>query len=269
MLYASVAKGARSGGFNAFQPGQFVEDQRSYDPDENWTVELGSKNDLLDGQLRLNAAIYYTDWSDLQANVTPVPTASNPNPNFTANQIGNIEGADIVGIELDGVWFATEMLSFDYALSYTLAEYKDGAISARAAAIGSCDDIVCPSDGSIGGNELQRQPAFQVSLGGALQGTVAGDWDWYARADMNHQSRTYVDEFNLAWVPDRTIVNARFELSNGPWTAALWAKNLFDEQYLANSFFTATPGGTSYGGILGNLRTFGLTVTFDLGAGNR
>jgi iron complex outermembrane receptor protein len=266
MIYASLAKGARSGGFNAFAVGQFVEDQRAYDPDENWTVELGSKNDLLDGRLRLNAAIYYTDWSDLQANVTPVPTASNPNPNFTANQIGNIEGADIWGIELDGAWLATDMLSFDYALSYTQAEYKSGAVSARAAAIGSCDDIVCPSDGSIGGNKLQRQPAFQTSLGGALQGTVAGDWDWYARADMNYQSKTYVDEFNLAYVPDRTVVNARAELSKGPWTAALWAKNLFDEQYLANSFFTATPGGTSYGGILGNLRTFGLTLTYDLGA---
>jgi iron complex outermembrane receptor protein len=269
LLYASLAKGAKSGGFNTFTAGDFIEDQRTYDPDENWTVEFGSKNDLLDGRLRLNAAIYYTDWKDLQANTQPIPTESNPDPDFTASIIGNIKGAEIWGIELDGAWFATDMLSFDYALSYTQAEYKDGAISARTAAIGSCDDIVCPSDGSIGGNELQRQPAFQVSLGGALQGTIGSSWDWYARADMNYQSKTFADEFNLTWVPDRTIVNARVELSNGPWTAALWAKNLNDEQYLANTFFTAVTGGTSYGGILGNLRTFGLTVTFDLGAGNR
>jgi iron complex outermembrane receptor protein len=266
MVYASLAKGAKSGGFNTFTVGDFIEEQRSYDPDENWTVEFGSKNDLLDGRLRLNAAIYYTDWSDLQVNTNPIPTAGNPDPDFTAAIIGNTKGADIWGIELDGVWFATDMLSVDYALSYTSAEYKSGAISARIAAFGSCDDIVCPSDGSIGGNKLQRQPAFQSTLGGALQGTMAGDWDWYARADVNYQSKTYVDEFNLTYVPDRTIVNARLELKNGPWTGALWAKNLFDEQYLANSFFTAVAGGTSYGGILGNLRTFGLTLTYDLGA---
>ena len=133
--------------------------------------------------------------------------------------------------------------------------------------IGSCDDIVCPSDGSIGGNELQRAPAFQTTLGGALQGTVAGDWDWYARADVNYQSKTYVDEFNLAYVPDRTIVNARVELSNGPWTAcACGPRTCSTSSTCANSFFTAVAGGTSYGGILGNLRTFGLTLTYDLGA---
>ncbi len=178
--------------------------------------------------------------------------------------VDNTAGAEIWGVEVDGTWFATDMLSFDYAVSYSNAEYKSGAISARIGLLGACDDIVCPADGSIGGNQIQRQPAFQTSLGGALTGTFAGSWNWYARADINYQTKQYMDELNLAWLPDRTLVNARFELNNGPWTASLWAKNLLDEEYAANGFFIATPFGTAYAPLKGDLQTYGLTVTFDL-----
>jgi iron complex outermembrane receptor protein len=259
MLYASLAKGAKSGGFNNTV---FDESQRAFDPDENWTVEIGSKNDLLDGQLRVNAAIFYTDWSDLQINSAPIGIPPGVTPPAIVDNTG---GADIWGVELDGIWFATDMLSFDYAVSYANAEYKSGSISSRIALTNSCDGIVCPADGSIGGNQVQRQPAFQTSFGAALSGSMVRNINWYARADVNYQSKQYMDELNLAWLPDRTLVNARLEVSTGPWTAALWAKNLFDEEYGGSGFFIASPFGTSYVPLLGEKRTFGLTVSFDLG----
>lgn len=258
MVYGSVAKGAKSGGFNNTV---FDESQRSYEPDENWTYELGTKNDFLDGRLRLNAAVYYTDWEDLQINSTPIGIPPGVTPPAI---IDNTGGADILGLEVEGTWLATDMLSIDYALSYANAEYSGGSKSSRIGLTGACDGIVCPEDGSIGGNQLQRQPEFQASVGAALTGTVATDWEWYARADVNYQTKQYMDELNLAWLPDRTLVNLRFELSNGPWTAALWSKNVFDEEYGANGFFVASPFGTSYVPLYGDLRTYGLTLTYAL-----
>lgn len=258
MVYASVAKGAKSGGFNNTV---FNESQRSFEPDENWTLELGSKNTLADGRWLLNAAVYFTDWSDLQINTSPIDIP----PGVLAPAIvGNTGGAEIWGIELDGVWSATDNFALDYAISYSNAEYDSGSISGRIAALGACDGVVCPADGSIGGNDLQRQPPFQINLGATYSGALAGGWDWYLRGDVSHQNKQFIDELNLAWLPDRTLVNARFEVSNGPWTAALWAKNLFDEEYAANAFFIATPFGTSYVPLLGAKQTIGLTVTFDL-----
>lgn len=258
LLYASVAKGAKSGGFNNTV---FDESQRSYDPDENWTYEIGSKNVLLDGALVFNAAIYYTDWKDLQINSTPIGIPPNVTPPAIVDNTG---GAEIWGIELEGTWFATEMFSIDYGLAYVNSEYTSGSKSSRIGLTGGCDGIVCPVDGSIGGNQLQRQPEFQLNIGPAVQGTIGQDWDWYARADVNYQTKQYMDELNLAWLPDRTLVNLRFEVNKGPVTASLWVKNLFDEEYGANGFFIATPFGTSYVPLLGDLRTWGVTFKYEL-----
>jgi iron complex outermembrane receptor protein len=258
LLYFSAAKGEKSGGFNNTV---FNESQRTFDPDENWTYELGSKNEIFDGRLRINAAVYFTDWDNLQINSAPldIPPGATP-PAIVANT----GGAEILGFELEGVWVPLDNLSFDYALSYTDAEYSDDSKSARIGLIGACDGITCPEDGDIDGNQLQRQPEWQFALGGQVDGVIAGDWEWLARADVEYQDEQYIDELNLTKLPDRTLLNARVELNRGPWTAALWAKNLTDEEYAANAFFIVTPFGTSYVPIFGAKRTWGLTVTFAL-----
>ena len=258
LLYGSIAKGAKSGGFNNTV---FDESQRSYDPDENWTYEFGSKNVLLDGRLVFNAAVYYTDWSDLQINSTPIGIPPGVTPPAIVDNTG---GAEIMGVELEGTWFATDMLSIDYGLAYVNAEYSSGSKSSRIGLTGGCDGIVCPADGSIGGNQLQRQPDFQLNIGPALSGTFGEGWGWYARADVNYQTKQYMDELNLAWLPDRMLVNLRFEVNKGPMTASLWAQNVFDEEYGANGFFVATPFGTSYAPLLGDLRTWGVTFKYQL-----
>jgi iron complex outermembrane receptor protein len=258
LLYSSLAKGAKSGGFNNTV---FNESQRAYDPDQNWTFEVGSKNSLLDGQLKLNAAVYYTDWKDLQINSSPIGIPPGTTPPAI---VANTGGAKIWGIELEGTWLATDMVSVDYGVTYVNSEYTNGSKSARIGLTGGCDGIVCPADGSIGGNQLQRQPAFQLAIGPAVGGNFGDGWSWYARADVNYQSKQYMDELNLAWLPDRTLVNVRVEVSKGPVTASLWARNLFDEEYGANGFFVATPFGTSYTPLMGELRTYGLTVKYEL-----
>ena len=257
MVYASLAKGAKSGGFNNTV---FDESQRSFDPDENWTFEFGSKNTLLKGRWLLNAALYYTDWSDLQINTSP---AGIPPGVVAPAIVGNTGGAKIWGIELDGYWVATENFTLDYAVSYSSSEYESGAVSGRIAALGACDGVACAADGGIGGNQIQRQPPFQLNVGATYSGSLQAGWDWFLRGDIIHQAKQYVDEMNLAWVSDRTLVHARLQFTNGSWTAALWAKNLFDEEYAANAFFIATGFGTSYVPIFGARQTLGLTVTYD------
>ena len=258
MVYASLAKGAKSGGFNNTV---FNEAQRSFEPDENWTFEIGSKNTLLDGRWLANVAVYFTDWSNLQINTSPTDLP----PGVLAPAIvGNTGGAEIWGIELDGAWAATENFTADYAVSFSQAEYVSDAVSGRIGALGACDGVACPTDGSIGGNRIQRQPPFQLNVGATYSGMLAGGWDWFIRGDVIHQSKQYIDEMNLAWLPDRTLVHARFQVGNGPWTAALWARNLLDEEYATSAFFIATGFGTSYVPIFAEKRTLGLTLTYDL-----
>ena len=85
---------------------------------------------------------------------------------------------------------------------------------------------------------------------------------WRARVDTTYQAKQYVDELNLAWVPARTIVDASLAANWGQFTARLWAKNLFDEEYVTTSLFLIGTDGrrsASYVPLLGEQRTFGLT----------
>ena len=61
MVYGSVAKGYRGGGFNAASvPPQFS----TYDGDTVWTYELGGKASSADGRWLVSSAVYYNDYTD-------------------------------------------------------------------------------------------------------------------------------------------------------------------------------------------------------------
>ncbi|RYE56906.1 MAG: hypothetical protein EOP18_03545, partial [Rhizobiaceae bacterium] len=68
MIYANVAKGFRSGGFNATSAGMGIIDiPPTYDSDEIWTYELGTKHQLWGGKLTLDASVYRNEWSKVQS----------------------------------------------------------------------------------------------------------------------------------------------------------------------------------------------------------
>jgi iron complex outermembrane receptor protein len=284
LVYAWAGKGVKSGGQNA--PGRDPA-QDTYAPEENWTLELGSKNDLLGGRLRVNAALYYIDWTGLQGSVgRNYPTAARPDCVTACTQpapgtpvgviVGNLGDAKVYGLELDGAWLATDALEFDYSFAFQRARYNGGQISQRAANSGNCDGIVCattvrdaqgrPIDGArIGGNQLERQPELKLAAGAQYTFATAGlgGLDWNARVDVTYQSKQYVDELNLAWVPSRTLVDASIGAKAGNFWARLWAKNLTDEKYVTTSLFLIGTGGgrdASYVPLLGERRTYGLTL---------
>jgi len=65
MLYATVAQGFKSGGFNA-RPGSVTVAQRPYDPEELWSYEVGFKSELGGRRVRLNGAAFFYDYEDMQ-----------------------------------------------------------------------------------------------------------------------------------------------------------------------------------------------------------
>ena len=68
LLYASASEGFKSGGFNG--RANSVAETGAYDPEYVWTYELGTKNTLSDGRLRLNFDVFYSDYTDFQARVS-------------------------------------------------------------------------------------------------------------------------------------------------------------------------------------------------------
>jgi len=268
MLYASAARGAKAGGFNA--TARSVED-RTFDPEFNWTYEVGFKGDLANGRVNFNIAAYYTDWTDIQINSADFDPANPTNanvPSITKN-LGN---AELYGIEIAAKAFLTDALSIDATFSHTEGEYADGTFDSRfSRGSGSpffgfprpCDDVVCSADGDISGNKIERTTPTQASGGIQYDGTF-GDNDFFARVDGSWQASFFGDSANLSVIPERFLMNAAAGITfNDTVSVRIWARNLLDKKYVSNAFAVLLPFGNTYGTFYGERRTIGLTAKVD------
>jgi len=262
LLYGSVAKGVKAAGINADDTtGFFVPSEKFFDEDENWTYEIGAKNTFWEDRLRLNVAGFYIDWSNLQASsartLDPNGVFFLPPGAITLNQ----GDATIYGVEIDGALQVTDNLSTNFGFSYTVPEYDDNLISGSIARAGSCDGTVCPADGEIGGNTLARTSKTQANIGAVWEAELPNtDLGYYLQGDVAYQSEQYLTELNVGTIPDRTLVNLSAGITHENWSIRLWGKNVFDEEYVSNSFVINNPFFASYIGTFGPKRTFGVTL---------
>lgn len=262
LLYGSFAQGIKAGGFNSpilANSGRPVDpSQATYKDESNWTYEIGSKNTFLDGRLLANLAVYFIDWTDLQISATAV----NGGPQDPV-QIDNIGGATTYGAEFESIWNATDAVRLNLGLSYSNPTFDKGIIYIEAASDNWCDGVVCPVDGDIGGNTLNRVPKLQGNLGAQYSGNTTAGNTYYVRGDVTYQSKQYMELLNVGWVPERTLFNARagYTGGEGTWEVSLWAKNLLDKKYVSNSLFLGFSNG--YVASLGDRRTYGMTASFN------
>nr|WP_310524959.1 TonB-dependent receptor [Polymorphobacter sp.] len=269
MVYASVAKGVKSGGLNGNVP--YVP-QQTFEEESNWTYEIGTKNSFFDRALTINIAAYHTDWKNLQTNAVRLQASGAPPASFVAivpSLIGNIGGVKVTGAEIEGIWRVAAPVRIDFGLSYNRSRYTDETFSQRFGASGNCDGIVCATiPGTptrvlpIGGNQIERIPELDARAGVTFDGQFGDKNDWFARGDVSYQTKSYVDEANLSWVPDRLLFNASAGVSFGRFSVNAFVKNIADKKYVSSSLFLIGTGGAfsaSYVPTLGERRTFGLT----------
>ena len=270
LVYASAARGVKSGGFNGATSIP-LESQRTYLPETNWTYEIGSKNQFFNRALTLNVAAYHTQWRNLQTNDVRLRANGTPDTAFIVPTIiGNIGGVNIWGGEAELIWRASGLITFDAGMAYTRSRYAGGAVSSRFGSSGNCDGIVCApilaANGRaflpIAGNQIERIPDFDAGAGVTFNGEFGKENNWFARGDFNYQTKQFLDEANLAFTPGRLILNAGAGVTFGRFSFNVWIKNIADEQFVSSSLFLIGAGGllsASYVPTLGERRTFGLT----------
>ena len=258
LIFASAAKGVKSGGANTTSFAGLSDEERFYGPDKNWTYEVGIKSSLFQTPANISVSAFLIDWSDLQTPSTPTGAPINT-PTITTN----LGSAESKGVELTADLRLTDFLRLDGTLAYIDATYDEGTISARIARAGICDGVVCAADGDVGGNRLPRSSNWQYSLGASFETALDDSIDVYFRADLLGQSDQYVAEINVAEIEARTLVNLSAGLSRGRFGVSAFVKNLFDRRYVANAFFVANPFQVEYAPTLGRQRQLGLLVSFD------
>ena len=114
LLYATVATGFRSGGFNS---GQALESVRTFKPEEVTAIEIGSKNRFLGNKLQLNLAAFNNDYKNLQEQRQVAVGAT------TVSVIFNAAKARSKGLEAEMEWRQSRDLTVGGTLSLLDAKY--------------------------------------------------------------------------------------------------------------------------------------------------
>ena len=223
MLYASVARGTKTGGFNTNL--SIFLNQRTYEPEYTWNYEAGLKTRWLDGRLLLNLSGYITDWTDQQA------ACQNPASQIAGSSTQRTYTCNVASSKIAGLEFTTAMrfndwftLSGNY--SYTKARYRafvDDSLAAARATAG----ITAPYDFS--GRALPYVPDHKFVISPAFSFPLGGDWKLDARGDVLWQSNSYVRADNLQSFGSRTIVDLRATVRNGNLSFQVFANNLLDD----------------------------------------
>lgn len=274
MVYASAARGGRSGGFNAnFLPS--VPEEGTFGPEFNWTYEMGAKSTWLDGRVTANVAVFYIDWTDLQIRSQSLA----PDAIFVV--VRNTGNASSKGVELGVSAALTDWWQAEFGYAFADPKFSSGArdLGQNAFCVrgnvpnqistGICDLVETTVNDQrvlvpdVSGNQLARTSRHQVAASSTLNGTAAAGWSWYVRGDLNYQSRQAMDSTALQYAASRTLFNARVALENGRYELALWGQNLFDTRYVVNTSvqprFHDSRALTDV--IQGDGRKWGLTLT--------
>ena len=230
-VYASWARGSKSGGHST----SGTPDTEPFDTEEAETWEVGFKTELLDGGLRLNSALFYTEIDNFQQ-VSFVGTG------FEAFIIP----VETQGLEFEGMWAATGNLTL--ALSATYAEAENTATG------------LVPSGA----------PEWQASLSADHSLDIGSDYELRTNLMVNYTDDRYMQGGETYEAPAITLVDLRLALSpiNAQWELALMARNLFDEQEFAFGFAVPLLGGPNgvddgfSNGSLNRPRTGGLQARY-------
>jgi len=270
MVYATLAKGFRIGGYNprVGSPcgpqlaglGLFDETGRPaapklFDSDSVWSYEIGSKNAFAERRVQVSSSIYYIDWRNIQQNVGLASCGF--------QFVANLGSATSKGLDIQTELRPTDNLNIGLAIGYTDAKYDEsvrGGPLATANLISDGDHI----PGSPWTGALNAHYTF-VAFGGR---------ESYLHADYQYQGKqtdltAANNPRNGTFVPASVFVPPQTDLlslrAGTQWATgldvSLFVNNVFNSRKVLSQ--NAAPGPVLFlqQSTL-RARTYGLTAMY-------
>lgn len=225
-IAATVSRGYRAG-FSEAVPG--VTAVNRVDPEYLWSYEIALRTRWLDDRLEINANGFYYDYENQQ-----IPTL---NPAFPGQVVtANSGESHAYGLELDARFQATEELTIFGAVGLLKTEFDRGVTSAGQ---------------NLAGSEFPEAPSITASIGGVWRDASG----FFASADASYTD----DYFSFGSAPNVAqqkidgfaVVNAQVGYDFGGASVAVYARNLFDNDYLTFRSAAGTQASISDGLMAG------------------
>lgn len=241
MVYASWNRGFKSGGYNVLSPAD-----DAYLPESLDAYEGGVKAELFDRKLRINPAIFYYDYKNLQV------------PFFTSTgQVGIVNGpsAKLYGLDLDFEYVPFRQLRFYGGLSLIHDEYGPypNAIFHIPIATGGNNQTT----GDATGNRLPFTSKFSGNIGATYSTDLAGG-NLALSGNIYHNSGFFAETDNLRRQRSYEQISASigWNTQDDRFSIKLWGKNLTNEAVLVQLSGIQQGVGAAYQAP----RTYGVTI---------
>lgn len=257
MLYASLGKGYKGGGFNT---SAIEERDRTFGAEQSWNYEIGAKTSWLENRITAHVAAFWIDWTNQQVyQLVPQSGSILRNAGRTVSR----------GVEADVHIRPIENLALTAAFGYTDArftQYTDQQTSRNAAGMLVSRTI------DYAGNRIPFVPEYTANLATEYDIVLANTHEnTGSTSPLSMQMvslRTEVQSIGRTfWREDTSLVQAPYHLLNTRLTLhtsigkfALWANNLTDTRFTSIQFFSL-PNLPLFA-QLGAPRSFGVNYAF-------
>lgn len=269
MAYASYARGQKSGGINmsglpvypAGVPGHAngdpILDTVSVRPEKNTTWEVGLKTRLFDRAVSFNINAFYTEVRDFQANVV-----DNAAVIALRSYLANIPRVTVKGIEFDAAARIGSHFTLRASGAFSDGKYADYANGPCPIELTGSSTTSC----NLTGKAMPGLPRWAGTIGGEYTAPISSsgflNGEAFLRADATAKTKIFGDATGSAYtvIDGYTVVNASlgFRAAAG-WEVAVFARNLFNTDYLQNVTVQAGNSGLIVG-TPSDPRTIGITL---------
>jgi len=246
LIYASASKGVKSGGFTTYNTANRAA-IAAFKPETLYAYEVGFKTNPT-STLQFNGAAFYYDYRDQQV------LSARLTANGLVGSFVNAPKSKIWGGELELFWTPVAGLTISQNASYKDGEFKEFR------------DLDVPATRAAGREVFKDKSGQEIPFGKyTYGGSVAYSADvgeFVVVSELNYSWR----DKQKSWLGTKYdvdaywLANASVTLSpaEGPWTAGVWVRNLFDEEYdLTRNFFTEAEVGQR-----GTPRTYGVRLSY-------
>jgi iron complex outermembrane receptor protein len=239
--YVSFAHGFKSGGYSDQTGSAPLTDAngnllpasaRQYEPEEADSLEVGVKWDFWDDRARLNTALFYVEYTDMQRAAIVTQGILQETIVFNAAEV------PAWGLELEGSFLFTEQWSGRFNIGYVNAEYDKFQLDL---------DLDGNPDVDLSGRDVTRTPEVQFGADITYDTQLGKIGNLRAQASVYYQDENTfyyalpaasdppgfdLEPFDTV-IESYTLVDAflTYTHSSDKWYASIYGKNLTDEIY--------------------------------------
>ncbi len=213
MLYATYAKGYRSGGFNG-RVDEVLSATQPYNPEFVDNYEIGFKTEWMNRRLRLNGAVFFMDYTDKQEEIG----LRSSGPTGQRISVFNAATATMKGVELELQARATDNLSLRANLGYLDSKYDEF----------SYDNGFRIVDDS--GLEFRRAPEFTGGLDATYEREL-GSGKFWIRGAYRYIGDHFIEQSNRPELANdaQNLLDMSVNYEINDLTLSLFGRNLTNE----------------------------------------